>query len=125
MEGPAAQKRKKGKYGEDKACEYLEHRGWRILDRNFRCKAGELDIVALGEGHLCFVEVKYRSRTDYGMPRDAVGRAKQRKLIKAAMLYIKLHPWLCGAYSPRMDIIEILQKNGSAYIRHTPGAFSL
>ncbi len=107
------------------ACEYLERKGWVILERNFRCKASEIDIVALGESHLCFVEVKYRNRTDYGMPRDAVRKAKQRRLIMAAMLYMKLHPWLSEVYSPRMDIIEILKQGDSLYIRHTPGAFSV
>lgn len=125
MEGKTTRKQKKGKYGEDRACEFLERKGWRILERNFRCKAGEIDIVALGEGHLCFVEVKYRSRMDYGMPRDAVGRAKQRRLIMVAMLYMKLHPWLRGDYSPRMDIVEVLELGGEEYIRHTPGAFSV
>lgn len=125
MEGRATRKQKEGKYGEDRACEFLERKGWRILERNFRCKAGEIDIVALGDGHLCFVEVKCRSRTDYGMPRDAVGKAKQRRLIMAAMLYMKLHPWLGGEYSPRMDIIEILKQEDGLFIRHTPGAFSV
>ena len=118
-------KKKRGKRGEDLACEFLKKNGYRIAERNFRCKMGEIDIVAIDGDQICFIEVKARTRTDYGMPRDAVDRRKQQKLLRCAQLYLKLHPWLLEQYSPRMDIIEILYREEGAYVRHTPSAFSL
>ena len=75
-------KKIRGKKGEDLACRYLKEQGYRILDRNVRYKMGEIDVVALDGDHICFVEVKARTRTDYGMPRDAVDARKQQKLPK-------------------------------------------
>ena len=118
-------KKKRGRKGEDLACEFLKKSGYRILERNFRCKMGEIDVVATDGEHICFTEVKARTRTDYGMPRDAVDYRKQQKLLRCAQLYLKLHPGLSGQFSPRMDIIEILYREEGAYVRHTPGAFSL
>ena len=115
----------RGRAGEDLACSYLEKQGYRILARNFRCRMGEIDIVAADEGCLCFVEVKARTRTDYGMPRDAVDQRKQWKLVRCAQLYLKLHPGLAERLSPRMDIIEILYRDGRTFVRYTPNAFSL
>ena len=114
-----------GRKGEDLACVFLEKNGYRILERNFRCKMGEIDIVAAKEDSLCFVEVKARTRTDYGMPRDAVDRRKQQKLLRTAQLYLKLHPGYAQRFSPRMDIVEILYREEGPYVRHTPNAFSL
>ena len=118
-------KKTRGKKGEDLACDFLKKKGYRILERNFRCKMGEIDIVAAGDGHLCFTEVKARTRTDYGMPRDAVDRRKQQKLLRTAQFYLKLHPGFVQHLSPRMDIIEILYREEGTYVRHTPNAFSL
>ena len=118
-------RKNRGRKGEDLACEFLKKKGYRILERNFRCKMGEMDIIAAGDGCLCFVEVKARTRTDYGMPRDAVDRKKQRKLLRTAQLYCKLRPDLAERLSPRMDIVEILYREEGTYARHTPGAFSL
>lgn len=118
-------KKRRGRRGEDLACHFLRKKGFRILERNFRCKMGEIDIVAIGGEHLCFVEVKARTRTDYGMPRDAVNRRKQLKLLRTAQFYLKLHPGLADHASPRMDIIEILYRDEGSYVRHTPNAFSL
>jgi putative endonuclease len=118
-------KKKRGQRGEDLACEFLKKNGYHIAERNFRCKMGEIDIVALDGEQICFVEVKARTRTDYGMPRDAVDRRKQQKLLRCAQLYLKLHPHLAERYSPRMDIVEILYREEGTYVRHTPSAFSL
>ncbi len=118
-------KKTRGRRGEDLACEFLKKNGYRIVERNFRCKIGEVDIIALGEGCICFVEVKARTRLDYGMPRDAVDRRKQWKLIRSAQVYLKMHPGFAQNRTPRMDIIEILFKDEGTYVRHTPGAFTL
>ncbi|MBR3718891.1 MAG: YraN family protein [Firmicutes bacterium] len=93
-------KKTRGRKGEDLACRYLKEQGYRILDRNVRYKMGELDIVAQIEDTICFVEVKARTRVDYGMPRDAVDARKQWKLIRCAQLYLKLHPGYARRFSP-------------------------
>jgi len=118
-------KKTRGRKGEDLACRYLKEQGYRILDRNVRYKMGEIDIVAQIDDTICFVEVKARTRTDYGMPRDAVDARKQRKLIRCAQLYLKLHPGYADRFSPRMDIVEILYREDGVFARHTPNAFSL
>ena len=118
-------KKIRGKKGEDLACRYLKEQGCRILDRNVRYKMGELDIVAQIDDTICFVEVKARTRTDYGMPRDAVDARKQQKLVRCAQLYLKLHPGFAERFSPRMDIVVILYREDGVFARHTPNAFSL
>ena len=117
-------KKIRGKKGEDLACRYLKEQGYRILDRNVRYKMGEIDIVAQIDDTICFVEVKARTRTDYGMPRDAVDVRKQQKLVRCAQLYLKLHPGYAQRFSPRMDIVEILYREDGVFARHTPNAFS-
>ena len=117
-------KKIRGKKGEDLACRYLKEQGYRILDRNVRYKMGEIDIVAQIDDTICFVEVKARTRTDYGMPRDAVDVRKQHKLIRCAQLYLKLHPGYAQRFSPRMDIVEILYREDGVFARHTSNAFS-
>jgi putative endonuclease len=118
-------KKKRGRKGEDLACEFLKQNGCRVIERNFRCKMGEIDIIATDGEHICFTEVKARTRTDYGMPRDAVDRRKQQKLLRCAQLYLKLHPGYAQRFSPRMDIVEVLYTEEGTYARHTPNAFSL
>ena len=114
-----------GKIGENMAAELLRVKGYDILRRNYRCREGEIDIIAERYGEICFVEVKARTRVDYGMPRDAVDARKQWKLIRCAQLYLKLHPGYARRFSPRMDIVEILYRGDGVFARHTPNAFSL
>lgn len=118
-------KKKRGRKGEDLACEFLKKNGYSIVERNFRCKTGEIDIVATDGEHLCFTEVKARTRVDYGMPREAVDHRKQQKLLRCAQFYLKLHPGYAEVLTPRMDIVEILYREEGTYARHTPNAFSL
>lgn len=72
---------KLGKEGEDRACAYLETCGYRIVERNFRCRSGEIDIVAAEErgGIICFVEVKTRRGCAFGLPKEAVDRRETEK----------------------------------------------
>lgn len=99
-----------GKLGEDLACKYLQNKGYKILERNFEAKQGEIDIIALDKEELVFIEVKTRSNILYGKPAEAVNKVKQNHLIKTIEYYI---------YSRhledefiRIDIIEIyLWKN--------------
>ncbi len=78
-----------GRHGERKACGYLKKQGYRILGKNFRCKAGEVDIIAADHETLVFVEVKTRSSDQFGTPQEAVTRAKLRTLHQVAQYYLR------------------------------------
>lgn len=81
--------RELGKLGEDMACRVLENRGYRIVDRNYRCSVGEIDIIARKNGKWCFIEVKTRNGSDYGRPCEAVDVRKQQRIKNIAVHYIK------------------------------------
>ena len=78
----------RGAAGEDAAEGFLRLSGYRIVARNVRTKVGELDFVALDGETLCFVEVKARATAEYGRAVEAVGPQKQRRLAKAALLFL-------------------------------------
>lgn len=94
-----------GQEGEDRAAKYLVNRGYKILERNYRTRVGEIDLIALDRGEVVFVEVKTRTSNAYGAPELAVNPQKQRRMIKAALGYIKykkLHQVPC-----RFDVVAI------------------
>lgn len=78
-----------GKKGEDRSIEFLKGQGYKIMERNYRCSLGEIDIVAKDKNVLCFVEVKTRKTEEYGLPEEAIDWHKQRKLTKVALTYLK------------------------------------
>jgi len=77
-----------GRYGEDAAVKFLKENGYTVLERNYRAANGEIDIVAIKEKHLSFVEVKSRKNTDFGYPAEAVTLKKQKKIIDAAKVFL-------------------------------------
>lgn len=89
------------------AVQYLEERGYTVIDRNFRCKMGEIDIVASNEGYLVFIEVKYRSSLKYGDPAQAVNIKKQRTIYKVAQFYI-LKNNISQSTPVRFDVVTIV-----------------
>lgn len=91
-----ANKRQTGTTYEMKAEEYLLQKGYKILERNFRTRSGEIDLIAKKGEYFCFVEVKYRTTNDYGNPLEAVDARKQNQIRKVAMYYLmknKLSEW--------------------------------
>ena len=93
-----------GDWGEALVAEYLKARGCRIVEREWRCRFGEIDLIAEQEGTLLFVEVKLRTNLRYGMPRESVTAKKQEKLRSAALLYLSMH----GLDAPaRFDVAEV------------------
>lgn len=78
-----------GKKGEDAACAYLERHGYAVCRRNYRCRYGEIDIIAAKGSELSFVEVKTRRNLNFGLPRLAVTYAKQQKIRSAALFYLQ------------------------------------
>ncbi len=94
-----------GREGEDQAARYLAKRGYRILERNYSTRSGEIDLIALDKETVVFVEVKTRSNDAYGSPELSVTPRKQSRMIKAALGYIKykkLHQVPC-----RFDVVAI------------------
>ena len=93
---------------EQRACNYLEQRGYEILERNFYCKAGEIDIIARYQEYLVFVEVKYRKDIVKGSPLEAISVQKQKTISKCALYYIKQHR--LDDMPVRFDVVGILGK---------------
>ncbi|WP_462323284.1 YraN family protein [Desulfoplanes sp.] len=77
-----------GRFGEDVACDYLTENGYRVLERNWRTRKGELDIICTRDGELVFVEVKTRGEGCLGEPGEAVDVRKKTRLVKAAYAYL-------------------------------------
>lgn len=99
------------------AITYLEEKHYVILEHSYRCRFGEIDIIAQDEEYIVFIEVKYRKRGDYGYPREAVNYNKQRHILRTAMCYLKVK---IGYEVPvRFDVIEILENT----ITHLEAAF--
>jgi putative endonuclease len=95
-----------GAFGEDMACKYLSDCGYRVIERNFSCRAGEIDIIAINGETVVFIEVNTRSGDKYGLPAEAVSRAKQQKIVKTALYYMQGRSLL--DYMCRFDVMEIL-----------------
>ena len=109
-----------GKLGEDIAVQYLTDKGYEILERNWRNKHKEIDIVAKDGNELVIVEVKTRQTDEYGEPDIAVTKKKQRMLIAAANAYILKNGL---DTETRFDIISIVFKDGEPVIEHIEDAF--
>ena len=97
--------REKGKQGEDIAAACLRKDGYRIVERNYRCRYGEIDIIAMDAGNVVFVEVKSRKSDHFGSPEEAVGITKQKKISKVALNYLQ-EKELTG-HNARFDIVAV------------------
>ena len=109
-------KKEIGAWGEDRAALYLRLHGYRIVERNFRCRTGEIDIIARRGGVVAFVEVKLRKNADFGEAREFVTSTKQRRVISAAEYWLVKNP--CEL-QPRFDVIEIYAPNVTDTLRPT------
>lgn len=94
-----------GDYGENLACDFLKKLGYKILERNFRIRGGEIDIVAQDNDGLVFVEVKTRHTHEYGDPAEAVTPWKIKFLIRASQFYLLKHKLENDQY--RLDVVTI------------------
>ncbi len=103
-----------GACGEDTACSFLKKNKYKIVERNFRCPFGEVDIIAQKGEDLIFAEVKTRASEKFGTPSEAVTYYKKQNLIKTAKYYLMKNP---TELNIRFDIIEV-------YGRFTDGTFS-
>lgn len=94
-----------GELGENIACVYLKQEGYRIIEKNFRTRFGEIDIIAENKKTICFIEVKARSGTGYGLPEEFVDNRKQEKLVKTALGYITSRN--INSTDMRFDIVSV------------------
>ncbi len=109
--------RKAGIEGENIATEYLEKSGYKILERNFSSKTGEIDIIAQDKNCIVFVEVKSRDNLKFGYPVESITLSKAKKTVRTAecyLLYKKKQNSLC-----RFDVIEVLRGE----VNHIKNAF--
>lgn len=95
-------KRRFGGQAEHLACNYLENQGFRILQRNYRTRYGEIDLIAREADTLVFIEVKCRTNSDFGAPEEAVGPAKRRQILRMARQYLRDADISC-----RFDIVAM------------------
>jgi len=117
------QKKELGKKGEELALRFLKKRGYRVLDRNYVCKMGEMDIIATEKDTLVFVEVKTRTSTTFGPPQLAVNPKKQSQMSKVALNFLK-EKKLEDAKA-RFDVVAILFGQEGAEIELIKDAFEL
>lgn len=100
-----------GRKGENYAVNLLQKNGYKVVERNFRKPWGEIDIIAIRNGVLIFVEVKARKTDKFGFPEEAVTPRKIGKIKRVGELYMQLHPEL--PRKARVDVVSILVVNGS------------
>jgi putative endonuclease len=116
LRGPRA-----GEEGETAACRHLEAQGFRILARNFRCRSGEIDVVARDGDVTVFVEVKDRHGRSHGEGHESVTFGKRQRVVRAARIFAAARGL---SDSPaRFDVVSIDREGGATRIRHDRGAF--
>jgi putative endonuclease len=111
-----------GNAGEVRAAQFLMKQGYRIMERNYRTRSGEIDLIALHQGAVVFVEVKTRTSNAFGAPELAVNSRKQQRMVKAALGYIKykkLHQVPC-----RFDVVAI-STTAEKEVEHIRNAFEM
>ena len=98
-----------GRLGEQLTAEYLKEKGYEIVERNFKCRFGEIDIIARNREYLTFVEVKLRKSDAFGEAREFVDARKQERIRATAALWLETHE---TALQPRFDVVEVYAPDG-------------
>ncbi|CAN2039027.1 putative endonuclease [Candidatus Magnetomoraceae bacterium gMMP-15] len=112
-----------GQQGEDIAVSLLEKKGYKILERNYRTRLGEIDIIAMDGDTIAFVEVKIRRTKEFGKPKYAVTYKKQRKISITALSYLKENKKM--NQRARFDVVSIFTSFGEPEIEIIKNAFEL
>jgi putative endonuclease len=94
-----------GDHAEWCACKYLERHGLKLLEKNFRCRSGEIDLIMRHGDSLVFVEVRYRRQIDFGHAAETVSPRKQDRIIRCAKLYMSCHQ--CWNVPARFDVVSV------------------
>ena len=111
----------RGAWAEDLACRHLIDKGLRLLQRNYRCRHGEIDLVMREGRTIIFVEVRLRSRTDYGSGAESVDTRKQARIFSSAEHYLQRHATLVAKC--RFDVVSILKIGGTYELDWIKNAF--
>lgn len=110
-----------GRRGEAAAAEYLKKKKYKIVGLNYRCRFGEIDVIAENRKYIVFTEVKLRKSAAFAEAKEFVTAAKQRRILTTAQLYLQQHP---TEKQPRFDVIEIYGDGGEIQkINHIENAF--
>jgi putative endonuclease len=116
-------RRQQGQHGEQLAVQFLQRQGYRIQQQNYRCRGGEVDIIAWDGPTLVFIEVKTKGQTAFGAPQAMVGGQKQKKIVHVAMVYVQQHQM--QDVNIRFDVVAITLLPGVPHeVTHVPGAFT-
>ena len=110
------QRHETGKIGENIAVCYLKNNGYQIIQRNFECKQGEIDIIAQEKEEYVFIEVKTRTNIKYGKPKEAVDKTKKKHLYGAVEYYTYLKK--IENRPIRIDVIEIYKRQEKYFVHH-------
>jgi putative endonuclease len=111
-----------GKLGEKEARKFLKKRGYRIRETGFRCRHGEIDIIAQKKDWLVFVEVRTKSNLDFGTPEESITQSKKEKLIASALTYTTTHQDLPPLWRIDVVAIELDDKGKPRRIEHIENA---
>lgn len=111
-------KRKKelGSFGEELVCQYLEKNGYKVLDRNFYCRQGEIDVIAKDRDEIVFIEVKTRTSNYFGSPSEAVNYIKIKRMYNVARYF--LYRFNLIDVFVRFDVVEVFVENGRFNLNH-------
>ena len=113
----------RGKLAELKAAMYLKEHKYKLVDFNYVCRFGEIDIIAKNRKYIAFIEVKMRDENSTILPREFVDENKQRKIIACAEAFLKYHP---TRLQPRFDVIEVICSDYEVKsIKHLENAFQI
>ncbi len=97
----------RGKLAEEKACQFLQEKGLRLLTQNYRCRHGEIDLIMQSrEKEVVFVEVRSRSSLEYGTAAETIDRRKRIKLLHSALYFLQTKEWL-NQVNSRFDVVAI------------------
>ena len=116
-------RRETGRRGEDVAAAYVAGLGYRLVVRNFRCRAGEIDLVALDGDTIVFVEVRSRTGSGRGTPLESVDGRKQAQVGRVARYFLAAHGW--HERSARFDVVGVRLDADPPTVEHVRGAFDL
>ncbi len=111
---------KRGNEGEQLAADFLAQKGFEIVERNYRYKRSEIDVIARIDNSLIFIEVKTRSSSDFGHPEEFVDSRKRKKILEGAEHYLYETDWKGNV---RYDIVSVRLQNGKAEVVHFEDAF--
>jgi putative endonuclease len=116
-------RRRQGQPGEQLAVQFLQRQGYRITQQNYRCRGGEVDIIAWDGPTLVFIEVKTKGQLTFGAPQAMVDGHKQKKIVHVAMVYVQQHQM--QDVNIRFDVVAITRLPGvPPEVTHVPGAFT-